>query len=248
MPSAQNLQASSRTMAKGDTTQGASCCASPNVGSTERMYSTGLGGLLVAAGIARGRLPGLLMMAAGGSLLWRGLSGHCAMYQYLNMDTREHDGELKPVKGIKVEQSLRINRPAHELYDRWTQWEKLPEILPHIEQIEVLEEGRMRWTARGPLGTPLSWEAQIINQRADRFVAWQSLTGGDVDTAGSVHFNPISSEATDMHVSMQYDPPGGKWTASLGEFLGIGLKKRLSEDLRQFKETMESKSAEPTNG
>ncbi len=60
----------------------------------------------------------------------------------------EHDG----VKGIKIEETFTIDRSAHELYDAWTQWEKLPELLHHIKQIEIIGEKKTRWTAAAPLG------------------------------------------------------------------------------------------------
>jgi len=211
-----------------------------NVGSSERIFSTGLGGLLVANGILRGRLPGLLMTAIGGALLYRGVSGHCALYQQLGINTSVVEGERAIVKGVKIEEAISIHRPAQELYDTWTRWEQLPQILPHIEHVKDLGQGRTRWTARGPLGATLSWDAEVIQQDPGRMVAWQSIAGGDVDTAGSVHFNAVDENNTRMTVSMQYQPPGGRLTAVLAEFFGIGLDRRLREDLARFKRTMES--------
>lgn len=211
-----------------------------NVGSSERILSTGLGGLLVANGILRGRLPGLLMTAIGGALTYRGVTGHCAMYQQLGINSSAVEGERAIVKGVKIEEEVSIRRPAQELYDIWTRWEQLPQILPHIEHVKDLGQGRTRWTARGPLGATLSWDAEVIHQDPGRMVAWQSITGGDVDTAGSVHFNSTDENSTRMVVSMQYDPPGGRVTAVLAEFFGVGLDRRLREDLARFKRTMES--------
>lgn len=219
------------------------CCsanAPQNVGSTERMFSTGIGGMLVASGILRGRLPGLLLTAVGGALLYRGLTGHCSLYQQLGISTHEQEGERAIVKGVKIEESVVIGRPAHELYERWTKWEQLPEVLPHIDQVKDLGQGRTRWTARGPMGIQLTWESEVINQETDRLVAWQSLNGGDVDTAGSVRFDALDPEHTEMRVSMQYSPPGGRVTAMAAEFLGLGLNQRVRTDLQRFKANMES--------
>lgn len=232
-----------------------------NVGSTERVVSAGLGGLLVASGIFRGRLPGLLLTAAGASLLYRGLSGYCALYQQLGMNTCEVDeqpadsqsrGNLSrgplagmmphhdAIKGVKIEETFTVERSAHELYDAWTQWEKLPELLPHIKSIEVLGDKKTRWTALAPLGMQLRWEAEIIKQEADRMVSWKS-TSGDVATAGSVHFEAKGDKSTEVRVSMQYDPPGGKVLAAVAEFFNMGLDKRVREDLQQFKDRLEKR-------
>ncbi len=233
-----------------------------NVGSTERVVSAGLGGLLVASGIVRGRLPGLLLTAVGASLLYRGLSGYCALYQQLGMSTCDIDTDQQPsargsdmsrgplagmmphhdaLKGVKIEETFVIDRSAHELYEAWTQWEKLPELLPHIDSIQVLGDKKTRWTAVAPMGIRLTWEAEIIKQEADRMVSWKS-TSGDVATAGSVHFQSQGDRRAEMKVSMQYDPPGGKALAAVAEFFNMGLDQRVREDLQQFKSRIEKRA------
>lgn len=228
--------------------QGRAGSSEVNVGSSERIVSTGLGGLLVANGILRGRLSGLLMTAIGGALIYRGATGHCSVYQQLGVNSSSMEGERTIVKGVKIEEEVTIRRPAQELYDIWTRWEQLPQILPHIEHVKDLGNGRTQWTARGPLGSTLSWEAEVINQDPGRMVAWQSIQGGDVDTAGSVHFDAVDDNTTRMTVSMQYDPPGGRLTAVLAEFFRVGLEQRTREDLRRFKQTMESGAQLGTQG
>lgn len=61
-----------------------------NVGETERAASALIGGILAVGGLRRvGSLSGLLMLAAGGGLLYRGMTGHCMLYDQLGMNTRE---------------------------------------------------------------------------------------------------------------------------------------------------------------
>lgn len=249
--------------ARQDSDQSCSLWASncENVGSTERIVSAGIGGLLVASGIFRGRLPGLLLTAVGASLLYRGLSGYCALYEQMGVSSCDLDDEpsessarglsrgplagMMPhhdaIKGVKIEETFDINRSAHDLYEAWTQWEQLPELLPHIKSIETIGDKKTRWTAVAPLGVKLTWEAEIIKQEADRMVSWKSVSG-DVGTAGSVHFESKGDKQTQMRVSMQYEPPGGKVIAAVAEFFNMGLDQRVREDLKQFKERLESRS------
>ncbi len=86
-------QQSGRSQSRGQLEQSQEMWSSAceNVGSTERIVSAGLGGLLVASGIFRGRLPGLLLTGLGASLLYRGLSGYCAMYQQMGINTCDVD-------------------------------------------------------------------------------------------------------------------------------------------------------------
>ena len=72
-------------------------------------------------------------------------------------------------------------------------------------------------------------------------LAWRSLEGADVDTAGSVHFETLPHDrGTVVRVSLKYDPPGGRVGEAIATLLGEGLEHRLEEDLRGFKRIMES--------
>jgi len=58
-----------------------------NVGGTERWVSTLAGAGLALAGVMRGTLGGALVSLAGAALIHRGLTGHCAVYGALNVNT-----------------------------------------------------------------------------------------------------------------------------------------------------------------
>jgi uncharacterized membrane protein len=58
-----------------------------NVGQTERTASTIGGAVLAGIGLTKGGLEGLLLMAVGGALAYRGYSGHCAAYAASGINT-----------------------------------------------------------------------------------------------------------------------------------------------------------------
>src|SRR5690606_8643149 len=100
----------------------------------------------------------------GGCLLYRGLSGHCHGYEALGIDTAEHpDATAVPAQqGVKVERSVVVNRPQSEVYSYWRRLENLPQVLQHLQRVEVIDERHSRWFANGPLGTTLTWEAEVL--------------------------------------------------------------------------------------
>ena len=61
-----------------------------NIGNTERLISSILGGTLLIGGLTRRSLPGLALFATGAAFLYRGVTGHCSMYESLGIDTH-HD-------------------------------------------------------------------------------------------------------------------------------------------------------------
>jgi uncharacterized membrane protein len=60
--------------------------AGRNVGSQERLLSAFGGGALALFGLSRGSLLGWGLALIGGSLLYRGLSGHCQLYDSLGVN------------------------------------------------------------------------------------------------------------------------------------------------------------------
>src|SRR4051794_21743933 len=58
-----------------------------NVGLDERFISGLLGGAAMAYGLQKGRWPGYTLAAIGGLMMYRGLAGHCSMYQALGINT-----------------------------------------------------------------------------------------------------------------------------------------------------------------
>jgi uncharacterized membrane protein len=57
------------------------------VGDTERIISAVAGGFVLLYGLSRLSLSTIIAAAAGGGLLYRGLSGHCSVYQALQTST-----------------------------------------------------------------------------------------------------------------------------------------------------------------
>ncbi|MEQ8849741.1 SRPBCC family protein [Botrimarina sp.] len=222
-----------------------------NISRREQQLSKWGGAALLLAGLTRGRASGLVMSLAGGSLLYRGWTGHCHAYGALGINTAGHnDATAVPAQqGVRVDESVTINRGAGELYERWSDLESLPAVMRHLKSVEVLDEQRSRWVAEGPLGQSVDWEAEVINQREPDMISWRSLPGSRVDTAGSVRFTPLGHDrGTVVRVEMKYNPPGGRVGAGIAWMFGAGLEKQLREDLARFKSVMEAGVAPTTAG
>jgi len=221
-----------------------------NVSEVERIGSVLLGGGLAAMGLQRGSLSGWLLAAVGGSLVYRGVTGHCACYEQLGINTATGRGAATAIPaqhGVHVEHSVIIQREAEELYDAWRHFKGLPDFMTHLECVEELDERRSRWTAKGPLGTSVSWEAEIINERPGELIAWRSVEGSVVDTAGSVRFEPSGNgSSTQVTVNLKYNPPAGKLGAKIAEFLGVDPDQQIVDDLQRFKWIMETERARPS--
>lgn len=215
-----------------------------NVSDYERIASLAVGSCMALYGLKKMSIPGALMSLAGAALVQRGWTGFCSLYDAIGMNTaapRHADVGVRAQRGKKVTQSVTINRDATELYNYWRDIENLPKVFQHLKSVEKIDDRRSRWTAYGPGGQELQWEAEIITDQAGDVIAWQSLPNSDVDTAGSVHFqSQPAGGGTELRVSLKYDPPGGYVADRAAHLFGQGLSDMLDEDLRRFKQQIET--------
>jgi uncharacterized membrane protein len=219
---------------------------SVNVGKTERLISVVAAAAVAAMGLRRKRLRPLLLPVAG-SLFSRAVTGRCAVNRALGRNTAR-GGRISPVasiprgEGIKVERSVVVSRPVHEVYHFWRNFENLPRFMDHLESVTVIDETRSHWIAKAPAGTKVEWDAAIHNEIEGELIAWRSLPGADVNNAGSVHFTPVGPENshTEVRVVLSYEPPAGKLGAAVAKLLGEEPAKQVADDLRRFKQVMEA--------
>jgi len=233
--------------------QSRSSHARVNVGEVERLLSVVGGGALVVAGLAgKGTLSKLLLPLAGGMLVYRGMSGQCSLYSSLGVNTANATGEATAVRagsGVKIEDSITIRRPVEDLYSFWRKFDQLPRFMEHLREVKVLDSTRSHWVAQAPLGMSMSWDAEIINDKPNELIAWRSLPGSLVDTAGSVHFQKApGGRGTEIHVSLKYDPPGGKVGDWLAWLAGQSPRDQIREDLRRLQRLMEAGEIPTTRG
>jgi len=221
-----------------------------NISDAERWGSLAAGAGLALYGASRRGVSGWLMAGAGALLLRRGFSGHCETYRALGIntagtgdDTRE---ALSGPRGVIVEESVAINRPAEELFRFWRHLENLPRFMRHLDSVERVTETLSRWRAKGPGGMDLEWNAEIINEVPNRVIGWRSLEGSDVVSAGSVNFEDAGG-GTRVRVRLQYSPPGGKVGAAVAWLIGRDAATEIREDLQQFKQLVESGQVSPSD-
>jgi uncharacterized membrane protein len=215
-----------------------------NVGDIERLASLLGGGALALFGLSRRSLGGLGLAALGGALVYRGLSGHSPLYGLLGLSTARKRGPATTIpahQGIKVEESITVNRPQEDLFRSWRNIENLPRIMRHLESVRMIDPSISHWVARGPLGMRFEWDAKIYTERPYELISWRSLPGSEVDTTGSVHFLPgPAGEGTEVRVVLKYDPPAGKVGAAVGQLLGNDPGAEIRDDLGRFKQLMET--------
>lgn len=217
-----------------------------NVGEVERWASAIGGGALAIYGLTRGTYGGIALALLGASLVYRGTTGHCHMYDALGVNTATGEGDnpfvsVEGGRGVKVEKSLTINKSPEELYRFWLNFENLPRFMSHLEEVRVTGDGRSHWVAKGPAGTSVEWDAESYNLKENELIAWRSLEGSQVANAGSVHFTPAAGgQGTEVRVVLKYDPPAGVLGAWVAKLFGEAPEQQIEEDLQRLKSLLEA--------
>lgn len=147
---------------------------------------------------------------------------------------------MTEINGIRVEKSVIINRDRADLYYFWRNFRNLPLIMNHLQEVRVLSPTRSHWVARAPVGTRVEWDAEITHDQENELIAWRSLEGATVANAGSVRFLHFAEHLTEVRVSLEYDPPGGRLGAFIASIFGENPEQQITEDLSRFKHLMES--------
>ncbi len=232
--------------------------SSINVADVERWASALGGAALAAYGIKqlKERSPaGAALAAAGGALIYRGATGHCPMYAAAGINTADAlvaddtRRALAGKRGINVEEVVTINAPAEQLFTFWRSFEQLPRFMDHLVSVKTIDPRRSHWVAKAPAGRTVQWDAEIINEIPGELIGWRTLDGADIVSAGSVRFKPAGAgRGTEVRVRLQYDPPAGKVGATVAWLLGHEPAQSIREDLRRFKQLMETGEIPTTKG
>lgn len=227
-----------------------------NVSPTERVISATAGGALLAYGIKRGGVSGAALSILGGGLALRGTTGHCQVYDAMDVNTNKDTIRPRNVmqkseksstfsKGfltgkIHVEKSLTINKSAAELYAFWRNFDNLPRFMRHLESVKTTDGNKSHWVAKAPMGTTVEWDAEITSEQENERIGWKSLEGADIPNSGVVEFKPTTNRGTEVKVTLTYEAPGGALGAMFAKLFGEEPSQQVYGDLYRFKSLMES--------
>jgi uncharacterized membrane protein len=211
-----------------------------NVGWQERVLSAGVGGYLLAAGLknlTRKPIKGLLQTVIGGILTYRGATGNCPVYTSLGKTA-----DATHADSVNIRTSMIVNKPRHEVYQFWRKLENLPKFMKHLLTVKELDAKRSHWEATipGNLAT-LKWDAEIVKERENELIGWQSVANATIENAGKVEFRDIDNgQGTELDVVISYRPPAGDIGSGIAKLLNPVFEKLIRQDVLNFKQYIES--------
>jgi uncharacterized membrane protein len=141
-------------------------------------------------------------------------------------------------KPHRIESESEVDVPVNVAYNQWTQFETFPRFMEGVESVKQTDDKHLHWVAEAA-GKTKEWDAEIVDQDPDRYIAWRSTSGDRND--GSVSFEALGPDRCRITLLMTYQPETAVEKA--GSALGV-VKARVEGDLRRFKEFIESQGRE----
>ena len=189
-----------------------------------------LGNALRSRRSDRTRVSGALAAVAGVSLLDAWSARH---------SQRMLAGSAAPVP---IRRSTTIARPPADVYRFWREFKNLPKFMVHLESVEMLDETRSYWRARGVGGKSFEWNAEIVEDLENELISWRTMgRGSQVAHSGVVRFVAApGGRGTEVRVEATYDPPGGPLGRAIALAFGQEPSQQIDGDLRRLKQVLET--------
>ncbi|WP_437737509.1 SRPBCC family protein [Sorangium sp. So ce1335] len=194
-----------------------------------RLLMGALGVGLVGYAIKRRDPIGALLGAVGAAVLLRDVSNRPASHLL---------GVGAGRRAVDFQKTITVRAPVRDVFLAFIQFESFPRFMSHLREVETLGDGRMRWTAVGPAGIPVSWDAEMTQLVPNELIAWRSLPGQAIENEGVVRLEECP-EGTRLDVKMSYNPPAGALGHAVASLFGADPQHAMNEDLARFKTLVE---------
>jgi uncharacterized membrane protein len=194
---------------------------------------------LTLLGRARGNRwgPRRMRVAAVGSITALGLYGAYRMTKV----KRRRGTKLITTGTMRLRAAITVRSPRSEVFLFWHLFDNLPSFMSHLESVREMGGGRSHWTARSPIGKPVEWDAEVLAEIPDELITWRSLEGSEVTNSGSVRFaDAPGGRGTEVRVEMEFELPGGSLGAAVARLFGEHPEQQVRDDLRRFKQVLET--------
>src|SRR5690349_20745856 len=155
-------------------------------------WVSGLSGAALAwYGLSRKDLARWPLTVFGAGLIYQGIAGdnlldRVAVAQEIPV-VRQMTSAPAP-SHLRVRKSLTVNQPAENLYSYWRNLVNLPTFMTHVKSVQDLGNNRSHWVVDVLKGQQLEWDAQIIEDRPNEMIAWETLPEAQLQNRGYVKF------------------------------------------------------------
>lgn len=147
-----------------------------------------------------------------------------------------------------IRAAVTIDRSSEELFTFFRNFENLPRVFQHVSDVRAPSERHSHWVVTGPAGATLEWDAEILEEVPNKRLSWRALPGSTIEAKGVLELSPLPEErGTAVMLEVEY-PAQGHAARLIAKLFGPALEQRVKNDLRRWKQLMETGEIATTEG
>lgn len=174
---------------------------------------------------------------------------YCSQQMSRDGASRASADEYDSEDAEPVREMITVNASPEECYRVWRDFPNFPRFMQHVESVRDLGNGQYHWVVKAPGGGSVEWDSRVTADEPDRRLAWETLPGSEVQNSGTVEFEAApGGRGTIVRVQMSYVPPAGPIGAVAAKVAGNAPHRQVREDLRHFKQVIETGEIPSTDG
>jgi uncharacterized membrane protein len=206
-------------------------------GSTERAITIASGALLLAPVLRKRSVISWTAAAAGGALIYDGVSGTCAVSHKLGLSAGSPATQ-------RIHQSITIGKDASEVYALWRNPDTMTRLTRPWADVEMAGENHIRWSIPLPVGPPISGEAVMVDERPNEMVHWATMPDDGLQINEWFRLNP-APQGRGTEVTLEYlvdfsRVPGGRAIRAISSFFEKTPRMVIGKLLHNFKALAET--------
>lgn len=195
-----------------------------------RLLAAVAGSALAGVGLKRRDALGVGMGVGGALLCARGVT---------NVEIERLVGFGGGRRAVDLQKQINVAAPVETVYDFWSDVENFPLFMSKVIEVRDHGNGQSHWVVEGPGGVRFEWDAVITRQVPNELLAWKSVPGSAVQSAGIVRFMP-NDDQTSIDIKLSYNPPAGALGHGIASMLGSDPKTLMDADLMRMKSLIET--------
>ncbi|MBP7148148.1 MAG: SRPBCC family protein [Acidobacteria bacterium] len=205
-----------------------------------RVMSALAGGGLVYFGVRRRDAAGLAAAGLGMAALWGALRSGAGRAR-----RRQRSRQRASAPPIDVHHGFHIDAPPNEIWPFFEDLENWPRFLGHVRSVRRVDGHRTHWTAAGPTGVVLEWDAALTEVRPNRLLSWRSVEGAPVGSSGTVRLEPAPGGGTRVSLVLHHVPPAGLLGEAFAALFDGDATDAIAKDLERCAEMLRPRQSAP---
>ncbi|HEX4124170.1 MAG TPA: SRPBCC family protein [Tepidisphaeraceae bacterium] len=142
-------------------------------------------------------------------------------------------------RAVTVRKTITLSASVAMVFYFFADYTGFPHFMSNVKEVRALGGDRSRWVVAGPMGVPISWDAELTEYIPYEVIAWRSLPGAVIENAGVIRFEP-EPEGTRVDIHLAYNPPAGVIGHLAARMFGADPKNEMDADLARVKRMIET--------